>query len=312
MSEYNIAVYIRLSMADEDTGKSKAESDSVANQRSLINRFLDCHSELSQCQRSEFCDDGFTGTNMDRPAFAEMMQRVKVGKFNLVCVKDFSRFSRDYIEIGDCLECLFPFLRVRFISINDHYDSADFVGTTGGMDVAMRNIAYAAYSKDLSMKTTSAKIQRMLRGTKRPRPGWMPSRSKRNSVRPRPTSSADLCLPCMSGRLVSRSLTTLSGWRWQRKPQPTTMGGWCSPSRTGWRLRHNETRAHMARWLILSWRVLFLVVVLFRQICYNYIGISRWFIQNLRTCIRNLKRPSGRAFSRLAAFKNLEIHKGFL
>lgn len=195
MSEYNIAVYIRLSMADEDTGKSKAESDSVANQRSLINRFLDCHSELSQCQRSEFCDDGFTGTNMDRPAFAEMMQRVKVGEFNLVCVKDFSRFSRDYIEIGDCLECLFPFLRVRFISINDHYDSADFVGTTGGMDVAMRNIAYAAYSKDLSMKTTSAKIQRMLRGTKRPRPGWMPSRSKRNSVRPRPTSSADLSLP---------------------------------------------------------------------------------------------------------------------
>ena len=164
MSEYSIAVYIRLSMADEDTGKSKAESNSVANQRSLINRFLDCHSELSQCQRSEFCDDGFTGTNMDRPAFAEMMQRVKVGEFNLVCVKDFSRFSRDYIEIGDCLECLFPFLRVRFISINDHYDSADFVGTTGGMDVAMRNIAYAAYSKDLSMKTTSAKIQRMKQG----------------------------------------------------------------------------------------------------------------------------------------------------
>ena len=57
MSEYNIAVYIRLSTADEDTGKSKAESDSVTNQRSLINRFLDCHSELSQCQRSEFCDD---------------------------------------------------------------------------------------------------------------------------------------------------------------------------------------------------------------------------------------------------------------
>ena len=164
MSEYNIAVYIRLSTADEDTGKSKAESDSVTNQRSLINRFLDCHSELSQCQRSEFCDDGFTGTNMDRPAFAEMMRRVKVGEFNLVCVKDFSRFSRDYIEIGDCLECLFPFLRVRFISINDHYDSADFVGTTGGMDVAMRNIAYAAYSKDLSMKTTSAKIQRMKQG----------------------------------------------------------------------------------------------------------------------------------------------------
>ena len=136
MTEYRVGIYIRLSLADEDTGSGKAESDSVTNQRSLINRFLDCHSELSQCQRSEFCDDGFTGTNMDRPAFAEMMQRVKVGEFNLVCVKDFSRFSRDYIEIGDCLECLFPFLRIRFISINDHYDSADFVGTTGGIDVS--------------------------------------------------------------------------------------------------------------------------------------------------------------------------------
>lgn len=244
MSEYNIAVYIRLSMADEDTGKSKAESDSVANQRSLINRFLDCHSELSQCQRSEFCDDGFTGTNMDRPAFAEMMQRVKVGKFNLVCVKDFSRFSRDYIEIGDCLECLFPFLRVRFISINDHYDSADFVGTTGGMDVAMRNIAYAAYSKDLSMKTTSAKIQRMLRGTKRPRPGWMPSRSRKNSGRPKLTSLAGSCSLCMSWRMALLSLTIPSGWQWCRRPQPTTMGGWCSLSRTGWRLRDSLTKEY--------------------------------------------------------------------
>lgn len=164
MKEYNIAIYIRLSMADEDTGYGKTESDSIVNQRSLINRYLDKHTELSGFHRTEFCDDGFTGTNTNRPAFTELMAEVKKGKYNLICVKDFSRFSRDYIEIGDCLECLFPFLGVRFISINDNYDSDDYKGTTGGLDVVMRNIVYAAYSKDLSVKTTTAKIQMMKQG----------------------------------------------------------------------------------------------------------------------------------------------------
>lgn len=164
MKEYRIAAYIRLSLADEDTGSVKSESDSVVNQRSLIHRFLDNNQLLSGCSRTEFCDDGFTGTNTNRPAFTEMMTQVKQGKFDLICVKDFSRFSRDYIEIGDCLECLFPFLGVRFISINDSYDSDDYKGTTGGLDVVMRNIIYAAYSKDLSIKTTTAKIQMMKQG----------------------------------------------------------------------------------------------------------------------------------------------------
>ena len=88
-------------MADEDTGYgSKAESDSIGNQRMLINRFLDNHPELSHCQRSEFADDGYTGTNFHRPQFTQMMEKVKRGEINLICVKDFSRFSRDYIETG--------------------------------------------------------------------------------------------------------------------------------------------------------------------------------------------------------------------
>ncbi len=164
MKEYRIAAYIRLSLADEETGSAKFESDSIVNQRSLIHRFLNNNQTLSGCIRIEFCDDGFTGTNTNRPAFTEMMTQVKQGNFNLICVKDFSRFSRDYIEIGDCLECLFPFLGVRFISINDSYDSDDYKGTTGGLDVVMRNIVYAAYSKDLSVKTTTAKIQMMKQG----------------------------------------------------------------------------------------------------------------------------------------------------
>ena len=97
--EYNIGIYIRLSMADEDTGYgSKAESDSIGNQRMLINRFLDNHPELSHCQRSEFADDGYTGTNFHRPQFTQMMEKVKRGEIDLICVNDFSRFSRDYIE----------------------------------------------------------------------------------------------------------------------------------------------------------------------------------------------------------------------
>lgn len=162
--DYKIAVYIRLSMADEDTGYSKAESDSVSNQRMLINRFLDNHAELAECSRVEFADDGYTGTNFRRPQFTKMMEQVRNGEINLICVKDFSRFSRDYIETGNYLECVFPFLGVRFISINDGYDSNDYKGTTGGLEVVMRNIIYAAYSKDLSVKTTTAKLQMMKQG----------------------------------------------------------------------------------------------------------------------------------------------------
>ena len=163
--EYTIGIYIRLSMADEDTGYgSKAESDSISNQRMLINRYLDNHPTLSKCPRLEFADDGYTGTNFRRPQFTAMMEKVKGGEINLICVKDFSRFSRDYIETGNYLECTFPFMGVRFISINDGYDSDDYKGTTGGLEVVMRSIIYAAYSKDLSVKTTTAKIQLMKQG----------------------------------------------------------------------------------------------------------------------------------------------------
>ena len=78
-------------------------------------------------------------------------------------VKDFSRFGRDYIELGDYLERIFPFLGVRFISVNDGYDSNDYKGTTGGLDVVLKNIVYDFYSKDLSVKVTTAKRAKMKR-----------------------------------------------------------------------------------------------------------------------------------------------------
>ena len=104
-----IAVYIRLSLADEDTGKTKSESDSIGNQRMLINSFLDNHESLSKLPHIEFVDDGYTGTNFDRPQFQAMMNQVRAGEISVICVKDFSRFSRDYIETGNYLECVFRF-----------------------------------------------------------------------------------------------------------------------------------------------------------------------------------------------------------
>lgn len=75
---------------------NKAESDSISNQRMLINRYLDNHPTLSQYPRLEFANDGYTGTNFHRPQFSAMMEKVRYGEINLICVKDFSRFSRDY------------------------------------------------------------------------------------------------------------------------------------------------------------------------------------------------------------------------
>ena len=164
MDDVHIAIYIRLSMADEETGRSRDESNSVVNQRSLIHRYLDNNEELCHYPRTEFVDDGFTGTNTDRPAFMRMIDRIRDGQFNICISKDFSRFSRDYIEMGDYLECLFPFLNVRYISINDNYDSRDYKGTTGGLDVVMRTIVYDAYSKDLSMKEKTGKLQSRKKG----------------------------------------------------------------------------------------------------------------------------------------------------
>jgi len=157
-------MYIRLSNADEETGRKKDESDSIVNQRALINHFLDSSPELRNIPRDEFVDDGFTGKNMDRPRFQDMIRLIKEGRYNICITKDFSRFSRDYIEMGDYLECLFPFLHVRYISINDNYDSNECKNTTGGLDVAMKTFIYDSYSRDLSEKVKSGQRQSALKG----------------------------------------------------------------------------------------------------------------------------------------------------
>lgn len=155
-----LAEYIRLSQEDENQG----ESNSIRNQRELLNAFVESSPDLSQYEVVEFCDDGYSGTNFDRPGVKSLLDEVRAGNIQCIIVKDLSRFGRNYIDIGDYLEQIFPFLGVRFISVNDHFDSNDFDGTTGGLDVGFRNLIYSLYSKDLSQKVRSAKKTRMEKG----------------------------------------------------------------------------------------------------------------------------------------------------
>ncbi len=153
-----VAIYLRLSQEDLDkrTNRAKDESNSISAQRLLITQQLNLDPTLHDLPRLEFCDDGYTGTNFDRPEFSRMMDLVKRGEISCIVVKDLSRFGRDYLEVGDYLEHIFPFLGVRFQAINDHYDSIKHSGKTMGIDVAFKNLIYDYYCKDLSKKVKSA------------------------------------------------------------------------------------------------------------------------------------------------------------
>lgn len=156
-----IAMYVRLSEEDRNVdGIAKVESDSIANQRKLITSFISKRAEFDDYEIKEYCDDGFSGTNFNREGITNLIEDVKCGLITCVIVKDFSRFGRNYIEVGNYLEFVFPALQVRFISINDGYDSNDFVGRTGGMDVAIKNIIYSMYSTNMSKNTKAALVTR--------------------------------------------------------------------------------------------------------------------------------------------------------
>lgn len=161
-----LALYLRLSQDDIDmkTNESKDESGSIHSQRLLLKRYIGEHPDLEQFPVLEFVDDGYTGTNFDRPGFQKMMAMIRSGNVSCILVKDLSRFGRNYLEVGDYLEHIFPFLNVRFIAVNDRYDSNGYIGTTGGIDIAFRNLIYQRYSQDLSEKVKSSMHMKMAKG----------------------------------------------------------------------------------------------------------------------------------------------------
>ena len=137
------AVYIRLSREDGD----KEESDSVGNQRKLLTEYVSKVENL--IIYDVYVDDGYTGTNFDRPSFKRMITDIEEGRVNCVVVKDLSRFGRDYIDTGRYLERVFPELGVRFISVSDGIDS---IRQAYDMLLPIKNIFNEQYARDISKK----------------------------------------------------------------------------------------------------------------------------------------------------------------
>lgn len=142
---YKACIYARLSQEDGD----KSESDSIVSQKAMIREYIAGHPEIEIV--SEKVDDGYSGVDFERPGFQEMMKEIHAGKVNCVVVKDLSRFGRNYIEAGNYLEKVFPFLGVRFIAINDYYDSSE-KQHSDSLVVPFKNLINDAYCKDISVK----------------------------------------------------------------------------------------------------------------------------------------------------------------
>ena len=148
MQVYKTIKYIRLSYTDDKS----VESDSVANQRRLIDDYIARHPEIEVV--AEKIDDGYSGVLFDRPAFQEMMRMIEQGEANCVIVKDLSRLGREYIETGRYMRRVFPAYGVRFIAINDDVDTE--TDAADDLTVSVKNIMNEAYSRDISVKTRSA------------------------------------------------------------------------------------------------------------------------------------------------------------
>ncbi len=150
------ACYFRLSLEDGDVAAGNVtESCSIASQRLCVEQFLGEHKELGDGFQ-EFIDDGYSGTSMERPAIRRLLGLVQQGMVKTIIVRDLSRFARNYLEAGHYLEFIFPAHGVRFISINDHYDSGEHGEAPAGLDLVIRNLINELYSRDISGKIKSA------------------------------------------------------------------------------------------------------------------------------------------------------------
>lgn len=158
-------MYLRLSKEDDDIAGKGQESFSIGSQRLLIQQYVESHSELGNYSDfEEIIDDGYSGTNFNRPGAARLLELVETEQVETIIVKDLSRFARNYLEAGHFLEFVFPAYDVRFISINDNYDSRAYGESTGGLQLAVRNLINQLYSKDISRKIKSTVDMKKLNG----------------------------------------------------------------------------------------------------------------------------------------------------
>lgn len=161
-----LAKYIRLSSADEDKKYGdKPESNSVTHQRMLLDSYISGHLEFSGYEVLEFLDDGRSGTNFTRPGVLALLGAAQRREIDCIIVKDFSRFGRSYLDVGNYLERVFPSLGIRFISLNDGYDSKNYpYGVAGDVGNGLLALIYDLYSRELSQKIKDSRRQYASRG----------------------------------------------------------------------------------------------------------------------------------------------------
>lgn len=146
---YHAAVYVRLSKEDGD----KEESDSIVNQRELVRAFLSDKPDIEICM--ECADDGYSGVNFERPDFQRMVREIEAGRIDCVVVKDLSRFGRNFVEAGRYIDQIFPALGVRFIAVNDGFDSVNGRTSSDRILIPFKNLINDAYCRDISVKVRS-------------------------------------------------------------------------------------------------------------------------------------------------------------
>lgn len=160
---YKAAVYLRLSKGDDDLSVlEKQESNSITNQRLITMSYIEKHSDLKFIK--EYLDDGYTGMNFDRPGLKQMMEDIDDGIIDCIVVKDLSRFGRERIEAGTYLLKTFKEKNVRFIAINDSYDSLTASNSETHVILPIKALTNDNYSRDISMKVRSSKAVKRERG----------------------------------------------------------------------------------------------------------------------------------------------------
>ncbi len=152
---YSAAIYLRLSRDDEDIdGSMKAESNSISSQRELLRAYVRKQEDMELFDI--YVDDGYSGSNFDRPEFKRMMADIEKGNVDCVIVKDLSRLGRDYIEAGRLIQKTFPAFHVRFIALTDNFDSQSADNSTKSLVVPVKNFINDSYCRDISQKVKSS------------------------------------------------------------------------------------------------------------------------------------------------------------
>lgn len=157
LNSFQTAIYARISR-----DKKEKPSDSIENQIALCEGYIQKNDDLSLA--AVYKDISKTGTNFERPDFDRLMDEIRQGKIGCIVVKDLSRFGRNYIELGNFIEKIFPFLNVRFIAVNDNFDTFHMEDPNKSLEVILKNLVNEGYAKDISKKVSTSHQIRIKQG----------------------------------------------------------------------------------------------------------------------------------------------------